>query len=78
MPCCCSDPSYKAWLLKEKVLGHQKERAKRTVVYDDHADHFGNERNEWLDKKEQAETAEQQMVRNDELHHRPKIQLKFN
>lgn len=57
------------------MLGFQGNRAKRTVVYDDQADLFGTEKNEWLTREERVAVTNRQDERREELLHGGKVQL---
>jgi hypothetical protein len=72
-----SDPLYPAWILKETVLKHQRESAKRTLIFDDQADHHGAQNSEWLTKNEQEDVEIEQAARFERLHQRKNAELKF-
>jgi hypothetical protein len=72
-----SDPLYPAWILKETVLKHQRESAKRTLIFDDQADHHGAQNSEWLTKNEQEDVEIEQAARFERLHQRKNVELKF-
>jgi uncharacterized Zn finger protein (UPF0148 family) len=71
------DPLYPAWILKETVLKHQRESAKRTLIFDDQADHHGAQNSEWLTKNEQEDVEIEQAARFERLHQRKNVELKF-
>jgi hypothetical protein len=66
-----SAAAQKAWLAKENILRYQRESAiKRTVVYDDQADHFGSEKSQWLSIEEKTKVEENQEAAHEQLHQR--------
>ena len=64
-----------AWELKERLLMYQRERTRRTQVYDDHADHYSATASRWLSRGEQEVAARRQQDELDKMQKHPAMQL---
>lgn len=67
--------SDKAWLHKERLLQFDREATQRMVVIDDQADYGAVTETAWLTQEESEMAQEKQAEREQNLRHRPKMQL---
>jgi len=64
-----------AWRHKERLLQFDREFASRTIVLDDMANYESDQVAAWLTPEQQAEAAQKEQERQDQLHKRKNMQL---